>query len=515
MTAAAERQSVDRAVDLLAGLVLEDGRRWGEAAVPEQWADARAVLDPAGAPYSYLTRARGYSKTTDLAGIVIAAMHEQLPPGSRAYGLASDRDQGRLLTDAIAGFVARTPDLRGAMTVDAYAATTGSGTRLEVLAADVAGSWGLLPAFLIVDELSQWATTSAPRQLWEAVTSAMAKVTGARMVVLTSAGDPAHWSHKILEHARTDPLWRVHEVAGPPPWADPERLAEQKRRLPASVYARLFENVWTASEDRLTSLGDLRACVVLDGPQEPRRGALYRIGLDLGLKSDRTVAAVCHGERVGAETRVVLDRMTVWQGSKARPVDLGEVEAWVLEASRRYGHARLVCDPWQAVGMCQRLRVSGVVVTEYAFSQQSIGRLATTLHTTIRDHHLALYDDDELVDELANVRLRETSPGVLRMDHDPDKHDDRAIALALAVQEIVGTALPGVAFETYMRREIAGRDESRADLTDSQRAAAREQARLERQAERLARIRPRCQHVWSPERLVCLLCGEPAPEPRP
>ena len=165
--------------------------------------------------------------------------------------------------------------------------------------------------------------------------------------------------------------------------------------------------------------------------------------------------------------------------------------------------------------MCQRLRVSGVVVTEYAFSQQSIGRLATTLHTTIRDHHLALYDDDELVDELANVRLRETSPGVLRMDHDPDKHDDRAIALALAVQEIVGTALPGVAFGEYMRREVAARDEPRADLTPSQRAIAREQARLERQAERLARIRPRCQHIWSPERLVCLLCGEPAPEPRP
>jgi hypothetical protein len=30
------------------------------------------------------------------------------------------------------------------------------------------------------------------------------------------------------------------------------------------------------------------------------------------------------------------------------------------------------------------------------------------------------------------VRLRETSPGVYRMDHDPDKHDDRAVCLALA-----------------------------------------------------------------------------------
>jgi hypothetical protein len=51
------------------------------------------VLSLDGAPYHYLTRARGYSKTSVLAGIAIAVMLAQLPPGSRAYGLASDRDQ--------------------------------------------------------------------------------------------------------------------------------------------------------------------------------------------------------------------------------------------------------------------------------------------------------------------------------------------------------------------------------------------------------------------------------------
>ena len=40
-------------------------------------------------------------------------------------------------------------------------------------------------------------------------------------------------------------------------------------------------------------------------------------------------------------------------------------------------------------------------------------------------------------DELANVRLRETSPGVLRMDHDSNRHDDRAISLALACHRLV------------------------------------------------------------------------------
>lgn len=44
--------------------------------------------------------------------------------------------------------------------------------------------------------------------------------------------------------------------------------------------------------------------------------------------------------------------------------------------------------------------------------------------------------DQALVDELRNVRLRETSPGV-RMDHDPGRHDDRAIALAMAASGVL------------------------------------------------------------------------------
>jgi hypothetical protein len=73
-----------------------------------------------------------------------------------------------------------------------------------------------------------------------------------------------------------------------------------------------------------------------------------------------------------------------------------------------------------------------VLVDEFTFSAASVGRLANTLHVVIREHQLAISDDAALVDELANVRLKETAPGVVRLDHDADKHDDRAVTLALA-----------------------------------------------------------------------------------
>src|SRR5581483_4176632 len=68
----------------------------------------------------------------------------------------------------------------------------------------------------------------------------------------------------------------------------------------------------------------------------------------------------------------------------------------------------------------------------------SVGRLASTLVQLLRGRRLDLpADDGELADELKNLRLRETAPGVVRLDHDADRHDDRAVALALAATRLL------------------------------------------------------------------------------
>ena len=66
-------ESLD-ALDLLAGLRMPDEKLWGDVAHSFQWEDARAVLDPDGPPFQFLTRARGGSKTTDLAAVAIALL---------------------------------------------------------------------------------------------------------------------------------------------------------------------------------------------------------------------------------------------------------------------------------------------------------------------------------------------------------------------------------------------------------------------------------------------------------
>ncbi len=435
--------AAEAALDLMSMLVLDDGRRWGEAATRWQWEDARAnVTTTTSTPYSFQTRPRGGAKTADQAAVQLAVMLTQAPAGARLYALAADRDQGALIIESILGYVSRTPALEGLLDVSAYKVTVAeTNVRLEVLAADAAGAWGLRPYFVVIDEIAQWRETPATLQLYEAVRSSVMKM-GARMVITTTAGDPTHFANTIRQHAITDPLWRVHEIPGPVPWQDPALLAEQRRALPATSYRRLMLNEWLEDDDRLASLEALQRCAVLDGPQPPQPRTEYVIGVDIGLTHDRTAVAICHA--IPAEDTsdrldptIVLDDLLVWEGSRDRPVSTQDVFKAVLAASTRYGSAKVILDPYQAVMLAERLKLRGVAVEIFTFTTPSNARLATTLYKLVNSTSLQLPDDPALIDELSRVRLRETAPNVFRLDHDPGRHDDRAIAIALAAHELI------------------------------------------------------------------------------
>ncbi|MGJ3507949.1 hypothetical protein [Enemella sp. A6] len=432
-------------LDLLAGLLMDDGKAWGHVATEWQRADAAAILttDPAAPRLHFLTRPRGGSKTTDLAGIGLVVLLSQAPANSVSHAYARDRDQAGLLLDALRGLANRS-GLAPLLDIGAWSVTVRStGARLMIEPADAASAHGHLPYLVIVDELAQWPGTRGSQSLWQGIVSGLPKRSDSRLVCLTTAGDPAHFAHKIAATARTSDRWRVSEVPGPLPWADPDDLAEQRRLLPASVYARLHLNRWTAGEDRLVAPDDLAACVTLDGPLSPDPSRDYVIGLDLGLKGDRTVLTVCHLDRADPTAPVVvLDRIHVMAGTRAAPVQLADVERVAMQAATDY-RAPIRLDPWQAVGLAQRLRVRGVTVQEWNFTPGSVGRLAMNLHMLLREHRMALPDDADLLDELANVRLRETTPGVFRLDHDSGHHDDRAVSLGLAALALIERATGG------------------------------------------------------------------------
>jgi hypothetical protein len=435
---------------MLGVLPLADGRPWGAVATDWQRADAEAVLDVAGPAMHWLGRPRGGAKTSDAAAIAVAAHVAQAPPGARSYAVAADADQAGLLLDSVRGMLLYRPVLRSIMRVEArrvvFLRDGEAVSTLDVVPADEASAYGLRPWLLIADELAVWPSTSGAKGLWAAMVSALPKVPGSRLVVLTSAGSPDHWSHKVLEKARTRRRWRVSEIPGPVSWIDAEALDEQRSLLTESQFERLHLNRWVAAEDRLTTPEQVRACVGHWGPLEPVVGRSYVLGLDVGLTSDRTALTVAHHEVRPPGATVVVDRQWVWEGSKANPVQLAEVEEVAYQASRSYFGAPLVADPYQAVMLCQHLRRRNVRVREFTFSSGSVGRLALTLYRLLRDGALDLDgDDEELLTELCRVRLVERQPGVYRIDHASGEHDDRVISCALAANALVerGAPAPG------------------------------------------------------------------------
>ena len=151
-------------IDLLAALVLdEDGRRWGEIAADFQWDDAEAIFSDDGPLWHFLTRPRGGSKTTDLAGISLCWLATVATPGARGYVFAGSKDQAALLLDAASGLVDRTPELRDVIEVQASKLIAlKSGATVEIRSADGSGAFGLRPKFCVVDELAQWEDTGVP-----------------------------------------------------------------------------------------------------------------------------------------------------------------------------------------------------------------------------------------------------------------------------------------------------------------------------------------------------------------
>ena len=91
------------ALALTAALVLEDGRRWGEAAEPWQWDDAKAVLSGRRPRWHYWLRARGMSKTTDAAALAAGVAYRVGTPAEpllrlrlgRPTSVATARRSGR------------------------------------------------------------------------------------------------------------------------------------------------------------------------------------------------------------------------------------------------------------------------------------------------------------------------------------------------------------------------------------------------------------------------------------
>lgn len=425
---------------LLAGLVLDTGKTWGQSAEAWQLADARAILARGedAIRRHFLLRARGMSKTSDAGAIALALLLTEAPPRSRSHAYAVDADQARIMADTIAGLVERT-GLAHLVEVKSSTITVRStGASLAIEASDGASAFGLRPWLTIADELGMWPGTANYRQLWGAIVSATPKVPGSRLLAIGTAGSPSSLGAEVWRDAEASPHWRTSRSVGPAPWWTAADVSAVQSDLTDSEWRRLILCEWAEGDDALTTAEDIAACIRSgDSILAPKPGHDYIAALDVGTRRDLTALAIGHTESRESGRVVVIDRVLHWRPDRGLGgrVDLAEVEATVLRVCREYRAERLRFDRMQAEQMVGNLTRAGVKVEEYVFSSAGAARVARGLHVALRDRAIELPDDDELRAEAASVRMVEIGSGMVKMSNPPGTHDDVLTAIGMIIAD--------------------------------------------------------------------------------
>lgn len=425
------------------------------ASLDHGWKWVVGVSDASGKIRGYLERPRGHSKTTDIAAMALWAVF-----ASRrklvGYAAASDKDQAKLIRDAIDGIVRINPWLRNLVDVQNFEVVNRlTNSRLTIIASDAPGSYGYTPDFVIIDELTHW----KKRDLWDSLFSAAAKRERCMLVVIANAGMGkgsaaeegedgvslgGSWQWGVREACRTDPDWVFSRLDGPKAsWITRKRLDEQRRMLPRAAYRRLWLNIWTAGEGDALDPDDIEAAITIPSAMisrdhhnrlRPPGSGMWQFlaGLDLGVNHDHA-ALVVLGMQSGSP-RLRLAHCQSWKPGESGQVDLAAVMQGVRDAHRRFFLSKLLYDPHQAVLMAQTLGREGLLTEPMNFVGQNLNLMATRLLAVFRTRIIDLYRASELVRDLSRLTIMEKPWGFkLESARTEDGHADTAIALAICL----------------------------------------------------------------------------------
>ena len=432
-------------------------RPFGDVADQWQWDDL-AQLAPrleylAGlrtsckAPRCYWrTRPRGHDKTSSIARVVNWLLAFSRRKVQVAVG-AADKDQAQLLLEAASNEAQHNPWIKDRVSYQSKQAT-GPGGRLRVLESDAKSAYGLLSDVYIADELTHWKS----RDLWNALWSGRHKRPGSMFLVITNAGEKDSWQEEILKSAkRNTKLWSVSEAPinkTLASWMTPEDIAATEAMLPPGLAARVIWNRWTdPTEGRGYLTLDLTGpCVVPGLIPIPSAGERVWLSVDYAPLKDRTVMAAIRLNRTARRFEVM--RLDILTAEATKRVQIADLEDWIDRQMGTYPNRLVVLDPYQMESTAQKLENRGVEVKRFeARGGKSNYELAEKLRSAVVNRQLAWRPDqgslpnlnspsgwETFEDELVKLVLKVTPYGY-RIDHESGRHDDRAVAVGMALVE--------------------------------------------------------------------------------
>jgi hypothetical protein len=424
-----------------------------EIAEPWQWALVNKILpaiehvanirpDYAAHRNFWLTLPKGHDKSSLIARLINWALAFNTRSFT-GYVAAADKEQAGLLAKAMQDESRLNPWLAKRLDFRNWKIHGINGSSIEILAADAASSHGIRGDLLIVDELTHWHKPD----LWNALLSGREKRPGSVLIVITNAGLKYTWQHDTLETFKSSPRWFVYEAPGKlASWMDSAAMDDLRRTVPPQLARRLFDNEWVDPSDGCNFLTrkEVDECVSNDYTPHVigQSGVSYIASIDYGPVRDRTVCTLIHRNE---DDTLHVDRMDVMQGSRENPVKIEAVERWIDDIRSKYELTSLVIDPYQMESTFQKFTGTLPVHKFEARGGKSNYEMAQTVRSLVVNKKLFWYPDcgtifiqgggkHTLVDEFCELITKVMSYG-FRIDHLPNRHDDRAISLGMACLE--------------------------------------------------------------------------------
>ncbi len=387
--------------------------------------------------YIYLEGGRGADKTGSISWSclqdLIIGRHNQ-----RVYFYSCDLEQSREDLADIENYLKRNPAIRWGITVQKdLILNKNKNSFIKIESSDDVSSFGKKPSRVICEEFCFWKN----KTLWDSIITSTGKIPDCQLIISSNAGwDYSSFQWQVREFARTESLkpdsdWYFFTAPSSEeiPYISKKWIEMQRGILHPSVFQRLILNKWTQSSGDFILKDDLDKCISADLRQQfTGQKHEHFVGVDLGLVRDSTAIAIVHNE---GDT-VFLDSINVWQGSRTSNVIIADIEDYLLECCLKFRIFDLSMDTWQLKGTAQKLTAKNLPCNEFLFTTTNLNRLTQNLYTLIKSGKLKIYNDPELIKELLQVKLVQTSYGI-RINHEAGRHDDRVIALGIACLKAV------------------------------------------------------------------------------
>lgn len=411
-------------------------REWLDAMAPSFLAVAAGEAPPT--PKFWIEASKNCSKTTLVAALILWLLIFRRKPGNGVAG-AVDKDNAAEVLLAAKELLAENSHLAERVEIQAWA-IVGRQTDcvVEIVATDRKGSQGGRPMLTYVDECSH-----VDDQSFEFVRNVLddASKTGGLTIVTSNAGWTRTAAYDLREIARTSPRWGFLRWAQPSPLTPAEELEESRLRNTSARHKRLHYTEWADGGGDAIEQADILACLTRKGPiYDPETECSYFIGLDLSTKRDRSAAVV-----VGANPRAKKVHLAVaqsWAPVAGGMVDLVSVRETVQTLARRFS-AAVHYDPHQAGLLVQELQAAGVRCAEMTFSAANLSLMATTIMQAFRQKQIELYNDPQLLADVAKLSIEERGFSHCKLVAPSDRetgHADTAMALAIALPAAIAAA---------------------------------------------------------------------------